>query len=141
MSLTLTVSHNVFLTREQRYNLFDGQEIEVTGVSTPIWYYQGQTSEPGNEVFCKYKLIPNEYKMLVKHTDVGYDIYLPSKMEDLESNKSNPLTVKNILDLKDGGIEWIAFRQFAKAKKNKKTVNIIHFVEIKTIEELVDSFS
>jgi len=141
MILTLTVSHNVFLNREQRYNLFDGKEIEITGVSTPIWYYQGQTSEPGNEVFCKYKLIPNEHKILVKHTDVGYDIYLPRKTEDLENNKANPLTVKNILDIKDGGIEWIAFRQFAKAKKNKKTVNIVHFVEIKTLEELIDSFS
>lgn len=136
MSLTLTVSHNMFLDRQQRYDLFDGKEVGVVGVSVPVWYYQKKTSEPGNEVFCKYKLIPTEYKIFVKHNDEGYEIYLPKKSFNPEDNRNNPLTLKNILDHKDGGIEWIAFRQFGKAKKNKRTVDIIHFVEIKTIEEL-----
>ena len=141
MSLTLTVSHNMFLTREQRYDLFNGKDINVIGVSVPIWHFQGKTSEPGNEVFVKYKLIPTEYKIFVKHNDEGYEIYLPKQSFNPEDNRANPLTLKNLLDHKDGGIEWIAFRQFGKAKRNKRAVNIIHFVEIKTIEDLEKTLS
>ena len=136
MSLTLTVSHNLFLERDKRYSLFNGNEITSVGVSVPVWYYRGKTSEPGNEVFCKYTLIPTDYKIFVKHNDEGYEIYLPKNSFNPEDNRANPLTLKNILDHKDGGIEWIAFRQFGQAKRNKKKVDIIHFVEIKTIEEL-----
>jgi hypothetical protein len=131
----------MFLDRQQRYALFNGKEIDVVGVSVPVWHYQGQTSEPGNEVFVKYKLYPTEYKIFVKHNEEGYEIYLPHKSFNPEDNRTNPLTLKNLLDHRDGGIEWIAFRQFGKAKKNKKIVNIIHFVEIKTIEELMKTIS
>jgi hypothetical protein len=131
----------MFLTRQQRYDLADSKEVEVTGVSVPVWYYQGKTSEPGNEVFVKYKLRPTEYKVFVKHNEEGYEIYLPHKSFNPEDNRTNPFTLKNLLDHKDGGIEWIAFRQFGKAKKNKRTVDIIHFVEIKTIEELMANLS
>lgn len=141
MSLTLTVSHNIFLERDQRYKLFAGEQVECVGVSVPIWYYQRRTSEPGNEVFCKYKLIATEYKIFVKHYDEGYEIFLPQRSFNPEDNRANPLTLKNILDHKDGGIEWIAFRQFGEAKRQKKKVNIVHFVEIKTMEELQKTMS
>ena len=141
MTLTLNTSHNIFLNRRQRYDLFNGKEIEVVGVNVPVWHYQGKTSEPGNEVFCKYKLLPCEHKIFVKHNNCGYEIYLPKKSFNPEENRNNPLTLKNILDHKDGGVEWIAFRQFGKAKHNKKPVNIINFVEIKTIEELERTLS
>ena len=131
----------MFLDRQQRYDLVGGKELEIVGVSVPVWYYQGQTSEPGNEVFVKYKLRPTDHKIFVKHNDEGYEIYLPHKSFNPEDNRTNPFTLKNLLDQKDGGIEWIAFRQFGKAKKNNRTVNIIHFVEIKTTEELKASIS
>jgi len=139
MNLTLAVSHNVFLDRDQRYALVNGNAIDVVGVSVPVWYYKGETSEPGNEVFVKYKLIPSEYKVFVKHYDEGYEIYLPHKSYNPEDDRPNPFTLKNLKDHKDGGIEWVAFRQFGKAKRKQKTVNIIHFVEIKTKEELLVS--
>jgi hypothetical protein len=131
----------MFLERKQRYDLFNGEEVHCVGVSVPIWYYQGKSSEPGNEVFCKYKLIPTDYKIFVKHNDEGYEIYLPKNSFNPEDNRANPLTLKNIIDHQDGGIEWMAFRQFGKAKRNKKVVDIIHYVEIKTIEELEKTIS
>lgn len=131
----------MFLTRQQRYNLADNEEVEVVGVSVPVWYYQGKTSEPGNEVFVKYQLCPTDHKIFVKHNDTGYEIYLPHKSFNPEDNRANPFTIRNLLDEKDGGISWIAFRQFGKAKKNKRTVNIIHYIEIKTVEELMASLS
>ncbi len=135
-SLTLTVSHNIFLDRTQRYDLFDNKEIEVIGVSVPVWLHKGKTSEPGHEVFCKYKLIPTKFTLLVKHNSVGYDIYLPHETHNTKDDKINPLTLKNILDVQDGGVSWLAFRQVGKAKKNKTNISIINFVEIKNTDEL-----
>jgi hypothetical protein len=139
MSLTLTVSHNIFLDRNQRYSLFNGNAIEVTGVSIPVWYYQGITSEPANEIFCTYKLIPDDNKIHINYNKSGYEMFLPLSAYQPEGDNSSPISLKNILDLKDGGIAWLAFRQFGKAKKNNRTINIVHFVEIKTIEELDSS--
>ncbi len=141
MTLTLSVSHNMFLDRKQRYELANGEPVDVIGVSVPVWYYKGKTSEPGNEVFCKYRLIPTEHNIFVKHNDQGYEVYLPKRSFNPEENKANPVTLKNLLDHKDGGIEWIAFRQYGEAKKNKRPVNIVHFVEIKTTEELDKTLS
>jgi hypothetical protein len=136
MTLTLTISHNVFLTKEERYKLFAGETLDLVGISVPIWYYDGQTSEPGNEVFCKYTLTPSDDKIYVNYKKDGYEIFLPRTAYSPEDDKKNPITLKNILDVPDGGIAWIAFRQFGKIKKNRKDINMVHFVEIKRIEEL-----
>lgn len=141
MILTLTVAHNIFLEREQRYKLVKGEQVDCVGVSVPVWYYRGKTSEPGNEVFVKYKIIPTDHKIFVKHNEEGYEIFLPKNSFNPEDNRNNPVTLKNLLDHKDGGIEWIAFRQFGEAKRQKKKVSIVHFVEIKTIEELLKTAS
>ena len=135
-SLTLAVSHNIFLNRDQRYDLFNNKEIDVIGVSVPVWFHKGKTSEPGHEVFCKYKIIPTKFTLLVKHNSVGYDVHLPHETHNTKDDKINPLTIKNILDIEDGGISWLAFRQFGKAKKNKTNIIITNFVEIKDIDEL-----
>jgi hypothetical protein len=115
----------------------DGQELNIIGVSVPVWVYQGKTSEPAHEIFCKYKITPDEYKMILKQVDLTYEIVLPKESFNPEDKKENPISLKNLLDLKDGGVEWLAFRQFGKIKrKNKKTISVVHFVEIKPIEEL-----
>ena len=138
MSLTLTVAHVILLDQDQRYKIADGEELTIVGVSIPTWYYNGETSEPATEVFCKYKIIPTKYKVFVKHTTYGYEIQLPLETHDPETNIRNPITLKNIRNIKDGGMEWLAFRQFGKIKrKNKKTIDIVHFVEIKSLQELV----
>ena len=136
MNLILTVSHSLFLDRTQRYNLAKGEELEVVGVNVPVWFYKGKTSEPANEIFCKYKLIPSDNKIFVNNDDLGYTVFLPKQTEG-----TNPIILKNLLDIKDGGIEWLAFRQFAKAKKGKKVIDIVHFVEIKKVEDLYQSIS
>ena len=53
---TLTVSHYIYLSREQRYELNDGKDIEIVGICVPVWFQKGNTSEPAQEIFCKYKI-------------------------------------------------------------------------------------
>ena len=54
--ITLATSHNIYLTHEDRYALVKGQTVESVGVSVPVWFIKGTTSEPAVEVFCKYVL-------------------------------------------------------------------------------------
>lgn len=140
MNLTLTVSHNIFLSHENRYAINDGKEIEVVGVSTPVWVYK-KTSEPANEIFCRYKITPTDYQLHIKHNAKGYDLLLPKSSHNPVTKVNNPVMLKNILDFKDGGIEWIAFRQFHQVRKNNKDITIAHFIEIKDMGELIQTLS
>ena len=152
---TLTINHNLFLTRAERYAWYEGQSIEVIGVSIPVWFSKSITSEPAIEIFCKYRLINVPKNIFIKNANDGYDIQIPSKPEkeyfipdDLWNKMSKdekekwyednepPPTLKMLLDIKDGGSAHLAFRQYSKVRKNKKILNVIHFVEIKDIEEL-----
>lgn len=60
--LVLFVNHNIFLTRDQRYAIVNRERVETTGVSVPVWmeYNTGKTTEPAEEVFCRYRLDNDE---------------------------------------------------------------------------------
>lgn len=147
---TLTVSHYIYLNRDQRYELHAGETLEIIGISIPVWFHQGSTSEPAKELFCKYTLtnIP-EYK-LISQTDEGYIINLPQKLELNGENVPKEVkdvvavqlgTSERLLDIKDGGSEWLEFRQYNKIQKENKTFNVVHFIEIKPDELLIDTLN
>lgn len=140
MNLTLTISHNIYLNYEQRYALHIGKEVEVVGVSTPVWVYR-KTSEPANEIFCKYKITPTEHQLFIKHNAKGYDILLPKHHHNPDGKRENPTVISDILDFKDGGVEWLAFRQYNEVRKNKRNITIAQFIEIKDVEELIQTLS
>ena len=54
--LTLTILHNIFLTKQDRSTLINGGQIQAMGVSVPVWYLKGKTTEPAQEIFCEYIL-------------------------------------------------------------------------------------
>jgi hypothetical protein len=132
MAATLTISHYIYLTREERYGLFRGEKLETTGISVPVWFRKGDTSEPAQEVFCKY-IITNSlsFKSIVQ-TDEGYALNLPQTFY----GKDNSTTAKKLLDVEDGGCEELTYRQYSKIDKN---VGVVHFIEIKPIEILLDT--
>lgn len=154
--LTLVISHNIALSKEQRYKLHNRETIDTVGVSVPVWFEKGNTSEPAQEVFVAYKLTNSTEDFAIKMTKDGYEINIPQPNPELESQlqsvNANVLealgvqkeipTSKNLLDVGDGGSAYIQFRQFAKSglvidgKKTKKTLSIVHSVEIRTNEEL-----
>lgn len=141
MNLTLSIAHNIFLKSEERYLLHIGKEIEVIGVSTPVWFYK-KTSEPANELFCKYKITPTESTLFIKHNATkGYDLCLPRLSYDAAEKRNNPITLKSLLDFKDGGVEWLAFHQFNDVKRNNKDIHIAQFIEMKDMEELIQTIS
>lgn len=156
MATTLAISHNIFLTRQERYDWYNGKDLEVIGVSSPIWFANNISSEPAMEVFAKYKLFNKQEKIFIHHNKTGYEIIAPKTplitKEKISDEIWQSLTLEeqyiwrasvepqpsitNLLDIKDGGSQWLAFRQYGKINKNNKLLNLVHFVEIKSIEEL-----
>jgi hypothetical protein len=147
---TLTISHYIYLNREQRYKVHSGESIEVIGISVPVWFHRGTTSEPAKEVFCKYKITNESTDKNILPTKEGYYINLPQKTELEKNNLSEELkeitsikmgTSDRLLDLKDGGTGWLEFRQYNKIEEGENKYNLIHFVEIKPDELLQDTMS
>jgi hypothetical protein len=161
--LTLTVSHSIFLTEEERTSLAGGNPVEVVGISLPVWFYPGSTSEPGNEVFCKYLLTNMLEDYPVNVLTNGYKINLPqlppgirlqkrlppselqkmSRKEIDEWNKEHPIPTSglDLLSPERGGLGYLRFKRFIKAIEEGKRMNIVHAIEINQMEVLDKSLS
>lgn len=125
---TLAISHYIYLTKDQRYDLHNGKEIEVIGISVPVWFKKGTTSEPAKEIFCKYTLTNTKELLPIDIKEDGYKINLPNTID---------INSESLLDLKDKGAEYLDFKQQDKMGSN----NVIHFVEIKTVDLLLETLS
>lgn len=133
--LTLTVSHNIFLTRQQRYELCQTDVVlSVVGVSVPVWFLGGRTSEPAREVFCKYLLSITDNSTAVRKHSEGYIINLPKAL----SNVSR--TVPELLmDPEDGGQSMIQYKEYSNGRSKNRTYRVIHTVEIYDMTVLDES--
>ena len=147
---TLTVSHYLYLTKEERYAVNDVVDIETVGVCIPVWFLKGNTSEPAQEYFCKYRLKNPRTGANVKQSEEGFEIYLPSMIS--KEDESINLQTKRImqkkigtseclLDPKDGGFGHSEFRILQKLQLNDNLHHLVHFFEIKPIEILIDTIS
>jgi hypothetical protein len=160
--LTLAISHNIYLTREERNRLANGDSISVTGVSMPVWYGKGKTTEPGKEVFCHYTLhnSPNAKSEIYFKTD-GYEFNLPQlprnfempqeiddkdwanlepeEREAIGEERYVPVNGKYLLDVKDGGSERLCFDQVAYAKMRGIPTTVFHTILIADMKMLENS--
>ena len=159
--LTLIVSHNITLSRDERYRLHAGEAVATVGVSVPVWFDRGNTSEPAQEIFVKYKLTNQLDDFPVKTVRDGYEINMPQYDAELEDQLKNVdpetlralgiqkelPTAKNLLDVRDGGAQFLQFRQFTKTTlvadgvNTKTPPSITHSVEPRTVEELKETLS
>lgn len=139
MKQILYVGHNIFLSREQRYRLYNGKSLKVVGFNVCKSYPSKE--EVPLEYFCIYNLIPKKIKnYIIKKNQKGYTIYIdnlniPSIFEFFYKNKNTPCSAKNLIDIKDGGKEWV----FLKKEENEKNFKTLHTIEIQKIESLLDS--
>ena len=124
--LTLTVSHNIFLTRQQRYLLCEGEySLMVVGVSVPVWFLGGRTSEPAREVFCKYMLSITDNSNAISRHKEGYVINLPKTLSNVSRSVSELLR-----DPEDGGQGMLQYKEYSNGRYRKTKYRVIHTVEI-----------
>lgn len=158
--LSLSIQHNICLTREEAYALHRGEEIVVNGCSVPVWHKDGVSSEPAKEVFCRYVLRNIKEESPVKIIDCGYDIVIPfreatspditteewkklkkenpEKLEEIYSKTISEVSSKNLLDEEDGGNRRLIYREHSKVKKGSDSLKVIHYVNITREEEIKD---
>jgi hypothetical protein len=169
-SITLSIAHNIFLTKEQRYELHEGKKLILVGCALPVWFFKGKTSEPAEEVFCKY-ILNNQKKepTLIKFTKQGYKINLPQVPENevmptlsdkewlsmSEKQKSDwynahrrKLGSWKLLDFKDGGSKGLNFKVTEVKNLTRQTgikglnkTTVVHMVLLRDMEELNESFT
>jgi hypothetical protein len=159
--LNLAIHHNIHLTRDQRYSLHKGNEVSVVGLSVPVWFYNKMSTEPAKEVFCWYTLRNFGKDMAIAINTDGYEIMLPRRsakeleMDNEEWRKLNledkdrlteiysklapEASSKCLLDVIDGGSEWLSYREHSTIEKDSEKLNIMHFVCISTMEKLTSS--
>ena len=146
---TLTVSHYIYLTKEQRYALHDGKTIDVVGTCISVWFHKGNTSEPAQEIFCKYNIHNPRTGANIKQTEEGFEIWMPSLQvedddydEDVKFKIQKKLgTTENLLDYEDKGSGQSEFKLYQKLQINETMHHLVHFFEIKPIEKLVETLS
>lgn len=159
--LSLTIQHNIHLTRDQRYALHDGIDIVAVGQCVPVWFMEKVTSEPGREVFCNYYLYNTKEDTPIQILEDGFEITLPhrpgeslnmrddewrrlnredpDKLRAMYDNLVKEVSSKNLLDIKDGGGQCLVYREHNKIKKNDSMLNIMHFVQMNDMEHLTGS--
>lgn len=124
---TLTIAHSISLTAEQFEMLKNNKPVETFGVSVPVWFFKGNTSEPAEEVVCSYKLLRNS-KNVSQITPKNYIINIPDMVNLSARNVDNQLI--NIIDARLNPHNTLHFKEYCKIQENNKRVNIVHSVEL-----------
>jgi hypothetical protein len=162
--LNITINHNIYLTREERYAIHNGEELSVVGICIPVWFHDKKTSEPAQEVFCNYHLYNPLKDIPIQTIADGFEVYLPMRKaknkirltndEWRVLNQHNPkklnsqykaykgeISSKLLLDHADGGCGAVFYREHNKVNKDGKTINMMHYVNIDRIERLKESIT
>lgn len=161
--LILSISHHIYLTREQRYALIEG-DINVMGVSIPVWIKNnGMSTEPAVEVLCNYELTNKNEKIPIHFKADGYKINMPQLSEhekekprlsdeiwrsftpderrDYYDNLPCRPCADWLKDIKDGGGMHLQFREHNKIYQNEDSLEVYHYVHIDDASRLMHSLS
>ena len=136
----LSILHQVFLNKLQRYAIGNENDAEVQsiGVSVPVWYRPKRngtqisisTSEPAEEIICKYIISNSSSEQVIEvDDDDGYKIYLSKNM------------ASKLLGVKDRGAEGVSFRHYSTINVGGIMYRAIHHISIKDEDELLGTLT
>lgn len=162
--IVFTVSHNIFLTREERYLIHDGKSVETTGIAIINEFSSNDKEEKQEilkEIFCKYVISYCKENVPVQITSEGFVVKIPHrpkktiveltdedflKLNSREYNNlfkknTSEISSKNLLDLKDGGDESLIYRERYKGVLGNKKILQTHHFQISDIGVLINSLT
>lgn len=125
----LVISHSIALNNIQREKLFNtNEEIEVIGVSVPVWIESGMNVEPNKELFVKYKI----------STSTGQSI-----AEDVEGYKIKIKVgeIKDLLDVRKGGVGALWINEISATNDGGNNYPTIHQIHIFSENSLKESLA
>lgn len=144
----LFLNHLIFLTREQRYDLYSGAKLKVLGTCIEVTNINNDKEyKLPKEIFLEYEIDTEQAEDKIQIAGSYYKIHIPIKymISDIEENKKltedsyDTVYSEDILDLDDGGREEYFFR-FRKIYviQNKRVISV-HSVEIRDISVFENS--
>lgn len=142
----LFFNHQIFIDKDQRYELYAGKQIKALGICVEITNlnHPDEYKQP-KELFLEYLIDTDSVEDKVIVTDHSYIIHIPvkflhSELEEVKKEKHDFVYLEDILDLEDGGREELFFKyRKIYANTNKKYI-CMHAVEIRDISKLEKSF-
>jgi hypothetical protein len=144
---TFVCNHQIFLTENQRYDLFACIPVKTYGIFLQAEIVKSMNAKNIQEIFCAYEIDckvtnkPLEFKNNIIKIHIQPVDKFRNLLEDLETNQKNKLIgsdddnidMKDLLNYEEGGKESLFFETIQiNSKKNNKNY---HKVEIKDILE------
>jgi hypothetical protein len=129
----IVVNHQVFLTPNQRNNVYYGETVKVVGILTQYKVVDGLYPIKHNEVFCNYSICSKTDTLeFIECLPAEYRINLPAYDSEGKSTQYPDIDLVDILDKKQGGRESIFFE--AMYTDSKKKIQGFHKIEIRDIK-------
>lgn len=149
--LKLSIQHNIYLNKNQRYDLNNNIDVDTIGISIPIWHLGRRNSEPKKEILCNYYLRNPNKELPIRILKDGYIVCLPFKIpqrkqrdilkeewltlsqeqrEAYYTASSKDLPSFSLLDIKDGGSESFIYKESNTIKAGDEFMKVIHHVNI-----------
>lgn len=156
--ISLEISHNIHLTKNQRYSINNGETVTTIGVALPVWLNNGAKMNIPEEVFCIYDLSSEDFNT-IEENHLGYRLKLPDDNEcfNIDENlwkllniqeqkkislekKMIPKNPQSLLDECDGGVKSLNYLINEKRlTNNNRLIRVNHIIEISDIDELIKS--
>lgn len=142
----LFLTHQIFVTRKQRYSIYQGEKVETVGSLIETTSINNNKDFFPKETFVKYYIDIEVSEKNVEPVLDGYKMHLPVTFVHSEINLEKidiekTVFIEDILDNEDGGREELFFKwKNFYTEKNKKFI-ISHTVFIKDMKTFDNSIS
>lgn len=140
-------NHLIFLNEEERYALYEGNEVEALGsvYKSQIGYTKDATVDLyAKEIYLKYIIDSSKTDNYIQVFPNFYKIHVPLKnmyFEDDDFFSKEECFMEDILNEEDAGRKKIYFRYKKIYKNQKPNIVCIHTIEIKDISFFESSVS
>lgn len=121
------ISHNLFLSSEERKSLQNEKEVMTVGICVPVFVTGQDTSEPAKEIFCSYRVIPNKQDRLIYPVEHGWALALSKEY------------VRSLSDIKDGGCEFLSLARHDRITTSEAIFPVIHQIVVSGTSSLEQS--
>ena len=134
----IVLNHVIFLTEEQRYSLYEYDDVITTGFLIQYRIKKGKYDVKHDEIICQYVISTYQEEEIVQVFPNHYKINLPVNESHLPANNTT-VDSHDIINKKDGGRESIFFE--AIYTDVEKRMQGYHKVEIKDMKMFTKSLS
>jgi len=135
------INHNIFLTKEERYDLYAGKKIFTIGsiIETSVIQHKNDRVFE-KEIFVNYEIDTDIVEDKVEICNDFYKIHISANYSNSELNKDHDFVLEDMLDQDDGGKNGIFFKHRKIYTHKHKNYVVLHTVDIKDIELLKESY-